>query len=84
MKSPDNEALALPLDYAAELAVEMQLMRAECCDAANTLLQETRVNEVGLEECAVLEEALARAQALLRGAVESIKRMRSGGNAARQ
>ena len=82
MKSPD-EAVALPLDYAAELAVEMQLMRAECCEAAHGLLQEGIPDEIGLEECAVLDEALAKAQALLNSAVGTIRRGRTGRNSAR-
>ena len=76
MKSPDNEALALPLDYAAELAVEMQLMRAECCDAASGLMEQPAPDEIGLQECAILEEALAKSQALLQCAIEKIKKHR--------
>jgi len=75
MKSPEQH-VALPLDYASELAMEMHLMRAECCDAAESLLEESPVDDVGLEECAMLDEALARAQSLLQKAVNSIKHLR--------
>jgi hypothetical protein len=77
MNSPEQH-VALPIDYASELAMEMHLMRAECCDAAEGLMEDHPVDEVGLEECAILDEALARAQSLLLQAVGTIKHLRGG------
>ncbi len=75
MQSP-NEPVTLPLDYATELAMELHLMRAECSDAAQAIMEETPIDEVGLEECAVLDEALVKAQAVLHSAVAAIKKLR--------
>ncbi len=76
MKSPE-QPMVLPLEYATELTMELLLMRGECCDAANALMQEQPLDEDGLEECAVLDEALARAQVLLHGAVANIRKLRA-------
>ncbi len=76
MKLPE-EPVTLPLDYASELAMEIHLMRGECSDAARELMDENPRDEVGLEECAILDEALARAQRVLQGAVATVKRLRA-------
>ncbi len=76
MSSPNPE-VALPLDYAAELAFEMHLMRAECSEAAQRLVEQTPLDEAGLEECARLEETLAQAQRLLSATVERIRASRA-------
>jgi hypothetical protein len=75
MKSPEKP-VALPLDYATELALEMHMMRAECCDAAFNVVREPPVDNAALEECAILDEALAKAQALLQSAVATIHELR--------
>ncbi len=71
MNSPEPH-VALPLDYATELAFELHLMRAECSDAAQQVVEQSPLDEVALEECARLEEALAKAQRLLQAAVARI------------
>lgn len=79
MKSPEQPA-TLPLDYATELAKELHLMRGECSDAAQELIREAKeapLDEIGLEECAVLDEALARAQRHLQAAVDAIRQLRA-------
>jgi len=76
MKSP-HSPVALPLDYAVELATEMHMMRSECCDAAQDLTEQKPLDEVGLEECALLDEALAAAQLLLHKAVAGIRTARA-------
>ncbi len=76
MNSP-RQFVAVPLDYAAELAFEMHLMRAECSDAARQLLDQTPPDEGALEECARLEEALAKAHRLLQGTVTAIRAART-------
>jgi len=47
-------------------------MRAECCAAARLLADETPLNEEELEECAVLDDALAQAQRLLKSTVAGV------------
>ena len=77
MNSPKSR-VGLPLDYAAELAFEMHLMRAECSDAAQRLIAHSPLDEAGLDECARLEEALAKAHRLLYGTVNAIRAARNG------
>jgi len=76
MKSPEKP-VALPLDYAAELAFEMHLMRGECGDVARELTSQSQPDELALEECAQLDDALARAQVLLHAALKRIKASRA-------
>ena len=73
MKSPEQR-VALPLEYASELALELHLMRAECCEAANALIKGSALDEGRLDECIILEEALADAHALLQRAIVTIRR----------
>jgi len=74
---PPEQPVTLPLDYATELAMEMHLMRGECSDAARELAQEAHLDQIGLEECALLDEALAKAYRQVQGAVEAIKQLRA-------
>ncbi len=79
MKLPE-QPVALPLDYATELAMEIHLMRGECSDAARALVHDAHdepLDETGLQECAILDEALAKAQRLLQGAVASVRQLRA-------
>lgn len=64
------------MDYAAELAFEIHLLRGECSEAASGILAQHPVDEAALEECARLEEALARAHRLLQHTLNSIKAVR--------
>lgn len=83
MNSPEKPVV-LPLDYATELAMEIHLMRAECSETAQELMEEERLDEIGLEECAILDDALARAQRVLQGGVIRIKQLRSSRGPASQ
>ena len=76
MKSFD-QPVTLPLDYTTELVMEIHLMRADCSDAAEDLMEESTIDEVSLEECAVLDDALARAHIVLQGAVRRIEQLRA-------
>ncbi len=76
MNSPTQHG-TVPLDYAAELAFEIHLMRAECSDAARQMLEQIPPDEAALDECARLEEALAKAHRVLQGAVAAIRAARS-------
>ena len=50
----------------------MEAMRAECCAAAHLITNETPCNEEELEECAVLDDALAEAHRLLKSTVANL------------
>jgi hypothetical protein len=66
-----------PLDYAAEIAFEIHLLRGECSQAARDLVNQRPLDENGLEECARLDDALAKAYILVQTAITRIKRVRS-------
>ena len=63
---------ALPIGRTARLAFEISATRAGCCKAAQVLLSHSPVDAAELEECARLEEALERAERLLKHSVRSI------------
>lgn len=62
----------LPIGRAAHIAFQIEAMRAECCAAAQLLANETEVNEEELEESALLDDALAKAQRLLKATVAEV------------
>jgi hypothetical protein len=62
----------LPIGRAARIAFEIDAMRAECSKAAQILLAKDELDEVEFDECAQLDEAMARAHAILKGAVRNI------------
>jgi hypothetical protein len=72
MNSP-HTPVALPVDYATEIAIEMHLMRSECIDAARALMTQTQPDEAALENCARLDDALAKAHAILQAALQRVK-----------
>jgi hypothetical protein len=59
----------LPIGRAARIACQIEAMRADCCKAADILLNAKPVDELELEECALLDDALAEAQRLLKSTV---------------
>ena len=75
MNKPKQPA-TLPLDYATELSMEIHLMRGECCAAAEGILAEDRLDAVGLEECAQLDDALGKAQRILHATIQRITEAR--------
>jgi hypothetical protein len=54
------------------MAFELDAMRAACCHAASVLLKKRKVDEAELEECARLDDALAKAHFLLKSTVRGI------------
>jgi hypothetical protein len=62
----------LPIGRAAQLAFQIEAMRAECCAAAHLLTNEKTLNEDELEVCACLDDALAEAQRLLKTTVANV------------
>ena len=75
MKLPEQPGV-LPLDYVAELAVEIHLMRGECCRAANQIVSKEPPDFAALEECARLDEVLSRTQRLLQATLIGIQHRR--------
>jgi len=75
---------ALPIGYAARIAFEIDAARSGCSHTARLLIRKTPLDEVELEECARLDDALAEAQRLLKSTVREImlsrlsRRSRSG------
>jgi hypothetical protein len=67
-----NKKVILPIGRTAQVAFQLEAMRAECCAAAHLLANENPVNEAELEECARLDDALAEAQRLLKSTVASV------------
>jgi hypothetical protein len=62
----------LPIGRTARIACQIEAMRADCCKAAATLSDQVPLNEAELEECARLDDALAKAQHLLKATVARI------------
>jgi len=73
---PSQKPGALPLDYAAEIALEIHLLRSECSQVARDLMNQRSLDEHALEDCARLDDALARAHALVQTTIERIKSVR--------
>lgn len=68
----NKSKVILPIGRAAQVAFQIDTMRAECCAAASLLINETPLNEAELEECASLDDALAEAQRLLKSTVADV------------
>ena len=71
MRSTKHHA-ALPIGRTARIAYELDILRAGCSNAASLVLSKTTVDEEELEECARLDDAVARAQRILKTAVRDI------------
>ncbi|HEV2392641.1 MAG TPA: hypothetical protein VG146_09790 [Verrucomicrobiae bacterium] len=71
MRSTKRHA-TLPIGRTARLAFEIDAMRAECSRSAQILIGKFPLDEEELEECARLDDALARAQRLLKGTIRSV------------
>jgi hypothetical protein len=68
----NKSKVILPIGRVAQAAFQIEAMRAECCAAAYMLAKETPLNEAELEECARLDDALAKAQTLLKSTVAGV------------
>lgn len=75
MKSSQQPG-GLPLDYISELSFEIHLLRSECSEAAQRLMGQTSLDEWALEECALMDDALAQAKRVLDSSVARIKHSR--------
>ena len=71
MRSTKNHA-GLPIGRTAKLAYEIDTLRDSCSKAANALVNKEPLEEAELEECAQLDDALARAQRILKLSVRNV------------
>lgn len=71
MRTTKRKAV-LPIGRAARIAYEIDAMRAACCTAAQVVVNRKTLNEIELEECARLDEALAQAHRVLKCAVRNV------------
>ena len=71
MRSSKRHA-TLPIGRTARIAYEIDSMRLACCKAAQVLVNKKPLDELELEECARLDDALAQAHRLLKGTVRSV------------
>ena len=69
---PRKRHTALPIGPTARIAFEIDATRAACSKLAQTLLSQEFFNEAEVEECARLDDALARAHRLLKATVRGI------------
>jgi hypothetical protein len=67
----------LPLEYAAEITLDLLMMREECVNAARALVCQRPMNEKALDECARLDEGLAIAYNALQSALRAIRHSRA-------
>jgi hypothetical protein len=63
---------ALPIGRTARIAYDLDALRAGCSKAAAHHLSRACVDEAELEECALLDDAIAHAQRVLKSAVRNI------------
>jgi hypothetical protein len=62
----------IPIGRAAQVAFQIEALRAECCAAAHLLANEKPLNEAELDECARLDDALAESQRILKSTVAGV------------
>ncbi len=75
MKSPQNPTSVL-LDSAVDLMFEIYLMRGDCSAAANAVMAQGKPDEATLEDCAHLDDTLAKAYRSLQQTVRAIQAAR--------
>jgi len=62
----------LPIGRTAKTAYDIDALRLACSKAAQVLIAQQPLDELELEECARLDDALAQAQRLLKRTVRDI------------
>ncbi len=71
MRANKNK-VKLPIGRAVRIVFQIEAMRLECCQAAEKLMKQRRLDEAELDECARLDDALAEAHRLLKGTLRRI------------
>lgn len=64
--------VTLPIGRTARIAYEIDAMRLACSKAAEAVVRRKPIDEMELEECARLDDALAEAQRLLKSTVRIV------------
>jgi hypothetical protein len=72
-----DEKTAILLDQAVDLMFEIYLMRGDCSLAARQLVKSGYVEDGQLEDCARLDDTLARTYRILQSMVRTIQRSRA-------
>lgn len=67
-----KKKVVLPIGRTARIACVIEDLRAECCKAAGQLAGKHPLDEMELDECAQLDDALASAHRLLKASVGRI------------
>jgi len=65
------------LDNAVDLLFELYLMRGDCSLAARALMSQPRVDEQAVEECARLDDTLAKSYRSLQATIRQIRTSRA-------
>ncbi len=73
---------ALLLDHAVDLLFEIYLLRGDCSAAAQSMLNQRKVDEAGVEDCARLDDTLSRSYKALQRTIRGIQRARARRGAA--
>ncbi len=81
MRAP--EPTALPLDYVAEIVLELGLVRDECVNAARAVMARKPLDEKLLEDCARLDDAVALAHRILQSNLKALQHARALGKSPR-
>ena len=68
----NKNKVRLPIGHAARLTVQLEALRMECCQAAETLMKRKKLDEQDLEECARLDDGLAEAYRILKSTITQI------------
>ncbi len=76
MNLPDHPNVAL-LDSAVEALFKIYLLRGECSRTAKCLVQKSPGDAQSLEDCARLDDSLARAFRLLQSTLSQIQKSRA-------
>jgi len=71
-----NQKTGQLLDSAVDLMFEIHLMRGDCCLAARSISAKTPIDEAAIEECARLEESLAKVYRNLQSTLKAIQNSR--------
>lgn len=75
MKLP--EPTTILLDDAVELLFEIYLLRGDCSAAAREYTKQGRLDERALEDCARLDDSLAKTYRTLQSTIRSIQASRA-------
>ena len=68
------------LDSTVAILFRIHLVRGDCCEMAQGLLEKKPTDERGLDDCARVEEALGRSYRILQTTLRSLQRTRAGRN----